>query len=89
MADIKNPALLWTKAFLFLALGLLAAGLLLWHAPNVRIALLLLISVWAFCRFYYFAFYVIQHYVDPTYRFAGLISFARYAIGKRHDEKGG
>jgi hypothetical protein len=25
-----------------------------------------------FCRFYYFAFYVIEHYVDPGYRFSGL-----------------
>jgi len=86
MGDIKNPKLLWTKAFLFLTLGLLASALLLWYAPSLIVALLLVISVWAFCRFYYFAFYVIEHYVDPTYRFAGLLSFVCYAIGKRHDD---
>jgi hypothetical protein len=86
MVDIKNPRIIWAKGFLFLVLGLFASALLVWHAPSVKVALLLLISVWAFCRFYYFAFYVIGHYVDPTYRFSGLFSFARYALGKRRDE---
>jgi hypothetical protein len=44
---------------------------------------LLIIAVWAFCRFYYFAFYVIEHYVDPSYRYSGLASFARYLIRRR------
>jgi hypothetical protein len=39
--------------------------------------------VWSFCRFYYFAFYVIEHYVDPSYRFSGLLSFALYLIQKK------
>jgi len=44
---------------------------------------LLTISIWCFCRFYYFAFYVTQHYVDPNYRFTGLWSLARYWMGAR------
>jgi len=44
---------------------------------------LLVISVWCFCRFYYFAFYLIEHYVDPTYRFSGLLSFVLYVIQKK------
>jgi hypothetical protein len=51
--------------------------------------LLLLLTVWAFCRFYYFAFYVIEHYVDSTYRFAGLLSFLQYAIHKRRERATG
>jgi len=43
--------------------------------------------VWAFCRFYYFAFYVIQHYVDPSYRFSSLLSFLHYVISKRRQER--
>ena len=90
MADIKNPRLIWMKGILFLLLGLLASVLLVLHAPNVTVALLLCLSVWAFCRFYYFAFYVIQHYVDSNYRFAGLFSFLHYAIFKRrHERRGG
>jgi hypothetical protein len=43
--------------------------------------------VWAFCRFYYFAFYVIEHYVDASYRFSGLLSLLHYAISKRRHER--
>ena len=35
----------------------------------------MIIAVWCFCRFYYFAFYVIEHYVGASYRFSGLLSF--------------
>jgi hypothetical protein len=83
MADLKNPTIIWTKGLLFLVLGLLASVLLVLQAPSVTAVLLLVLTVWAFCRFYYFAFYVIGHYVDPTYRFSGLLSFLRYALRKR------
>jgi hypothetical protein len=82
MADIKNPALIWAKGFLFLFLGLFASALLVLHAPSATNVLLLVLSIWGFCRFYYFAFYVIEHYVDSTYRFSGLLSFLHYAIRK-------
>lgn len=87
MADITNPMLIYAKGFLFLVTGLLAAALLLLEAPSWRVALLLAIAVWCFARFYYFAFYVIQHYVDPGYRFAGLWSFVRDL--RRQDRTGG
>jgi len=83
MADLKNPSLVITKGFLFLGLGLLASTLLLLEAWNIKVLVLLAIAVWAFCRFYYFAFYVIEHYVDPQYRFAGLWSFFRYLFRRR------
>ena len=83
MADIKNPKLIYLKGFLFLLLGVTASTLLILQAPSAQVAALLLISIWSFCRFYYFAFYVIQHYVDPEFRFAGLIDFFRYAIGNK------
>lgn len=86
MADLKDPAIIWTKGFLFLVLGLLAAVLVVLQAPSVTIVLLLALSVWAFCRFYYFAFYVIEHYVDSTYRFAGLFAFLLYAVRKWHEK---
>ena len=87
MADIKSPTVIWIKGVLFLLLGVLASVLLVLHAPNVPVALLLCLSVWAFCRFYYFAFYVIEHYVDADYRFSGLLSFLRYALSKRGRER--
>jgi len=78
LGDLKSKRLIIAKGFLFLVGGLMAAGLLLADRPDLRTALLLTICVWCFCRFYYFAFYVIQHYVDDRFRFAGLMSFVRY-----------
>jgi hypothetical protein len=83
MTDLTNPKIIVIKGFLFLFPGLFASGILLARHPDFAVAALLCVTVWAFCRFYYFAFYVIQHYVDSQYRFAGLISFARYAMARR------
>jgi hypothetical protein len=44
---------------------------------------LLAMSVWCFCRAYYFAFYVIEHYVDPGFHFSGLGSFVKYIFWGR------
>ena len=85
--DLKDSRWIIAKGFLFLATGCIAAGLLLAEAPTLRVALLLAIAIWSFCRFYYFAFYVIEHYVDDGYRFAGLVDFARYAVSKKRRER--
>ena len=87
MADIKNVRLLWLKFGLFVLLGVLASTIALCLFPSLRLALLMAIAVWAFCRAYYFAFYVIGHYVDPSFRFAGLGSFLRYAIKHSKDSE--
>ncbi len=83
LGDLKNSRVIIAKGFLFLVTGFIATGLLIADHPNVRTILLLLIAVWSFCRFYYFAFYVIQHYVDPTFHFSGLTSFVRYLWDRR------
>jgi hypothetical protein len=89
MADIKDPGLLYMKAGLFLLGGIMAVGLILAERPSLKVALLLVIAIWCFARAYYFAFYVIQHYVDPGYKFAGLWTFARYLLRKRGRGNGG
>jgi hypothetical protein len=83
VADLKSRRLIIAKGFLFLLVGILASGLLLADRFELRTAALLATAVWAFCRFYYFAFYVIQHWVDSEYRFAGLGDFARYWLRRR------
>ena len=83
MSDLTNPRLIKLKGILFLLTGILSSALLLIYAPSLTVALLLGIAIWSFSRFYYFAFYVIQHYVDPSFRFAGLWDFARYMVGRR------
>lgn len=86
MSDLKSPALLYLKGGLMLATGLLAAGLLLVDRPDLRSVLLLGIAIWGFCRAYYFAFYVVEHYIDPGYRYAGLTSFIRHAMTRRKQQ---
>jgi hypothetical protein len=83
LGDITDPRLIYAKGFLFLFLGVAASALLFVESPTLKTAFLLAVAVWGFCRFYYFAFYVIEHYVDPGYKFAGLASFARYLLRRR------
>ena len=83
MKDLTDPRWIKVKGALFLFTGVLAAALLLLEDFTLRRAALLLICVWSFCRAYYFAFYVIERYVDPGYRFSGLGSFARYCFVRR------
>jgi len=59
MQNLTNPAWIKGKGILFLLLGLLSAALLFFERPTLRVAVLLLVVVWSFCRFYYFAFYVL------------------------------
>jgi hypothetical protein len=84
MQDLTDPRVIKLKGLLFLLLGVLAAGILLADRPTLKTSLLLAVTVWSFCRCYYFAFYVIQHYVDREYRFAGLGSFVVYLLRTRH-----
>src|SRR3954468_8152474 len=83
MKDLSSPALIKLKGILFLIVGILSALLLILEHPTLKIAVLLAIAIWCFCRFYYFAFYVIQQYVDPGYRFSGLWFFFVSLCSKR------
>ena len=83
MADLTNPRVIKLKGLLFLITGGLSAFLLLAENPSLKNFLLLSITIWSFSRFYYFAFYVIERYVDPGYRFAGLFSAVRYLVKRR------
>ena len=85
MRDLENFAAMWLKAILFLFIGIAASVLLLLELGTLRGAVLLALSVWAFCRAYYFAFYVIEKYVDPQFKFSGLIAFARYVLRRKRD----
>jgi len=76
--DLTSRRAIFAKGWLFLVLGLLSAGGLLALHPSWETTALLAIALWAFCRWYYFMFYVVEKYVDPGYRFAGLTDFLRY-----------
>jgi len=66
MTSLTNPRLIYLKGLLFLFLGATSAALLVGELPTLKAALLLGLAVWGFCRAYYFAFYVIEHYVDAV-----------------------
>lgn len=83
MKDLTHPGWIKAKGILFLLVALFSTAILIADHPDIRFILLFSIAVWSFCRFYYFAFYVINHYVDPGYLFSGMGSFVRYAIGRR------
>jgi hypothetical protein len=80
MKDLTNPFWIKLKGLLFLFIGIVAVVWLFLDSPTWKTATLLALAVWSFCRFYYFAFYVIEKYVDPGYKFSGLISFTRYLL---------
>ncbi len=83
MKDLSHPFWIKLKGVLFLLIGLTAAVLLFLGNPGWQTATLLALTIWSFCRSYYFAFYVIEKYVDPTYKFSGLISFVKYLFARK------
>ena len=74
---------MWFKGAAFALIAAVSSVLLLLEVPTLRVAVLLALALWASCRAYYFAFYVIQHYMDPGFRFSGLGSFLVYVLRKR------
>jgi hypothetical protein len=87
MTDLTDARWMAVKAALFLVIGAATFALLLLPQPTgLRVGYQVLM-IWAFCRAYYFVFYVIEHYVDPTYRFSGLLDFARHVVGRKKPRK--
>jgi hypothetical protein len=91
MRDLWSPAVIYAKGVLFVVLGALAALLLLLESPSAKTAVLLAIGSWASARAYFCAFYVIENYVDASFRYSGLSSLVRYALrrapGREHDRR--
>ena len=87
MKDLSKPFWLYLKGVLFLLIGATAVTLILAENLKWQTALLLVLAIWSFCRLYYFAFYVIEKYIDPGYRFSGLLSFLKYALSRRSRPK--
>lgn len=81
--DLRSSKAIYVKGFLFVAIAALSGGILIAKTMRWDVALLLAICVWASCRAYYFAFYVIEKYVDAEFRFSGLIDFVKYVYRKK------
>ena len=84
--DIKTPWLLHAKGALFVLLGTLAAVLLFAEAPTIKTAVLISITVWAFCRFYYYLFYVIDRHLGRDKRFSGVFDVLQFLLRGNQDK---
>ncbi len=74
---------MYLKAALFVAIALVASAvILLEHFSWITLAMLALV-IWASCRVYYFAFYVIEHYIDGSFKYAGLWSAMQHLLRQR------
>lgn len=89
MQNLLSPRWMVIKAGLFLAIAGLAAFVVLLQNPTWTAAACLVLVGWSCSRAYYFAFYVVQHYLDPTFRFAGLADFGRWWWRRRRKAPGG
>ena len=87
MRDLHNKKWIYLKGFLFLLIGLMASAILIIECPTWKAAVMLALAVWCFARFYYFAFYVIEHYVDDGYKFSGLWSFVDVSMARTGQAK--
>lgn len=79
-ADIRSKRLLHAKGFLFLLVGLLAGAALLLQSPTLQTLFLLLITIWAFCRFYYYLFYVLENYIGREQKYAGVWDALKFIL---------
>lgn len=72
--DLKDKRWIVLKGILFGFLCLLSGTLqVMLEFSRWQEALLLMICVWAACRFYFFTFHVLHAWVDPDLRSAGLL----------------
>jgi len=72
MGDLKSRGAIVLKGVLFAAIILAAGTALVLRNPEWQTVLLVLLLIWASARFYYFLFYVLEKYVDPSLKYAGL-----------------
>jgi hypothetical protein len=86
--DLRDERVLITKAALFVVAGALAGLILLSRTAEWTSLLLLVTCIWSFARAYYFAFYVIEHYVDRSHRFSGIASAVRFLWSTRGERRG-
>ena len=79
-----SPGLIHAKGVLFVLIGLAGAAMIFIQVPNFRTALLLIITIWGFCRFYYYLFYVLDRYLGRDKRFSGVLDALRYLLTSKN-----
>lgn len=83
MGDLKSAKWIYLKGGLFLVMLLISFALILTETQKWSTATLLILLIWSSARLYYFMFYVIEKYLDPSYKFSGILSFILYISKSR------
>jgi hypothetical protein len=78
---------IYVKAVLFLLILIGASVLLLVLDDDLHRIFYLLCVIWSSARLYYFMFYVVEHYLDRSYKFTGLWSFILFLFRKKNGPK--
>lgn len=83
MADLRSKRWIVAKGGMFLAIAAVSAVLIWVETPTWRTAALLALLAWSASRFYYFLFYVLEKYVDPALRYAGILALVQQILRRR------
>ena len=84
MRDLSSKRVIVAKRGNISWLAGMTATMLLLQSRSLRVAVMIGVLVWSSCRFYYFLFYVLEHYVDPNLRYAGLLALLGQVSRNRH-----
>jgi hypothetical protein len=74
MRALRSAKLIIVKGISFFFIASSVSVLLLAEDPALYRAILIALLVWSACRFYYFLFYVLERYVDPDFKYSGILS---------------
>lgn len=74
--DLKSPAWIVAKGAMFAIIVVLAGVALVLHEDPWLEVGLLVVCLWAACRFYYFWFHVLERWVGIGGRYRGLLDLA-------------
>ncbi len=81
--DLNDSKWMYLKGCLFLGILIVSTALILIYSFSWRVLILLCLVIWSAARVYYFMFYVIEKYVDRTFRFSGILSFIAYVMRRK------
>jgi hypothetical protein len=87
MTDITSKKVIVLKGILFLLIVIGSSMVILIKQPTLVAVLALGVLIWASARFYYFLFYVLERYVDPSLRYSGLLALLSALLKRRNRER--
>ena len=82
LSDDLSPRWIVVKGLLFLIILLGSSGLVIFLDERWPRVVALLCVIWSSSRLYYFFFYVIEKYLDDSFRFTGLWSAIQHLMKK-------